>query len=368
VRIGLIIYGNLRILTGGYIYDDILIRHLRRQGHRVAVFSRMQRRYWRNLCDNCFERLVDLVVETPPDLLLQDGLCHPSLFGINRRLKRRGDFPIVALVHQVLSARSRGTAGAAVVRWIETRYLKSVDAVIANSHSTQRAVEALVGNSKPALVAVPGGDRLGQAPSEAWIVGRARKEGPLGLVFLANVLPDKGLHRVLEDLSELTAPIWQLTVVGDLDMDPSYVDRIMTAADVRGLAKRVHFSGARNGAALAKILNTSHVLVLPYSHEAFGIAFVEGMAFGLPAVGSTAGAARETIRHGHNGFLIHPADRHALTDSIRLLAQNRDRLERMSLNAYATFRQKPNWAAGTAAVEAFLGRLIRTGPGPPSRA
>ena len=37
--IGLIIYGRLDTLTGGYIYDRILVEHLRRHGHRVEVIS-----------------------------------------------------------------------------------------------------------------------------------------------------------------------------------------------------------------------------------------------------------------------------------------------------------------------------------------
>jgi glycosyltransferase involved in cell wall biosynthesis len=360
VRIGLIIYGSLQTLTGGYIYDRILVRHLQRCGHRVTVFSRRQRRYWRNLCDNCFGRLEELLARSSPDLLLQDGLCHPSLAGINRRLKRRADFPIVALVHQVLAARPGGSAGAAVVRRIETHYLNSADAFILNSRKTQRTVENLLKEVKPALLAKPGGDRLGQAASEEWISRRARETGPLRLIFLANLLPDKGLHAVLDALRELPQPIWRLTVVGSLTMDRPYAARILSTVAARGLAERVFFCGPKNGAALADVLNRSHVLLLPYSHEAFGIAFVEGMAFGLPAVGSTAGAAKETVHHGSNGFLIHPLDKNALKDSIRRLSENRTLLTQMSLNAYATYRKHPTWAAAMAAVEAFLMRVART--------
>jgi glycosyltransferase involved in cell wall biosynthesis len=313
------------------------------------------------LFDNCFDRLRQLVSQHPPDLLLQDALCHPSLWGINRRLKSIGDFPIVAIVHQVLSRRIAQPCRALFHRLIEKRYLASVDAFIYNSRNTQKAVEAMVGGQKPALVAVPGGDRLGQAASAQWISLRSGQKGPLRMVFLANVLPDKGLHRLLEILSKLADPIWQLNVVGDLGMDPAYVQRIMRAVATGGLTDRVFFSGTKNGSELAEILNDSHVLVLPFSHEGFGIAFVEGMAFGLPALGSTQGAAGETIRHGHNGFLVAPGDAQALIDAIRLLFANRRRLTQMSLNASANFRQHPKWDVSMAAVEAFLHRLATKG-------
>jgi glycosyltransferase involved in cell wall biosynthesis len=178
------------------------------------------------------------------------------------------------------------------------------------------------------------------------------------MVVLANVLPNKGLHRLLEVLSELTDPIWQLNVVGNLDMDTPYVERVKSAVTSLGLLDRVVFSGVKNGDELARILNDSHLLVLPFSHEGFGIAFIEGMAFGLPAIGSTAGAAKETIRHGRNGFLVRPGEKSLLLDAIRLLFENRDLLTQLSLEAAATYRQHPKWAVSMAAVEKYLRGLV----------
>jgi len=49
---------------------------------------------------------------------------------------------------------------------------------------------------------------------------------------------------------------------------------------------------------LQEKLAQAHVLVLPSSYEGFGMVYLEGMAFGLPAIGTTAGAACEIIRRG----------------------------------------------------------------------
>ena len=53
-----------------------------------------------------------------------------------------------------------------------------------------------------------------------------------------------------------------------------------------------------------EIMRASHLFCMPYAYEGFGIAILEAMAFGLPAIGCRDGAAGETISHGSNGFLL----------------------------------------------------------------
>ena len=44
-------------------------------------------------------------------------------------------------------------------------------------------------------------------------------------------------------------------------------------------------------------------MVVPSSYEGYGIVYREGMAFGLPAIGTTSGGASEIITDGENGYL-----------------------------------------------------------------
>ncbi|HTP01099.1 MAG TPA: glycosyltransferase family 4 protein, partial [Anaerolineales bacterium] len=102
----------------------------------------------------------------------------------------------------------------------------------------------------------------------------------------------------------------------------------------------------------------SDVLVVPSYWEGFGIAYLEGMAFGLPAIGTTAGAIPQMISHGVNGFLISPGDSAALADLLQRLASDRDLLDRMSLNALQYFASCPTWAQSADLVRDFLMRLL----------
>jgi hypothetical protein len=99
VRIGLIIYGSLDTLTGGYLYDRMLVEHLRRQGDHVDVISLPWRTYGRHLGDNFSLTLHRRLRRATFDALLQDELNHPSLFWLNQRLRRAVRYPIVTIVH-----------------------------------------------------------------------------------------------------------------------------------------------------------------------------------------------------------------------------------------------------------------------------
>jgi glycosyltransferase involved in cell wall biosynthesis len=82
---------------------------------------------------------------------------------------------------------------------------------------------------------------------------------------------------------------------------------------------------------------------VPSSYEGFGIVYLEGMQFGLPAIAGTAGAAKEIITHGHNGFLGPPGNPEALAHHIELLIRDRDLLLKMCLAAHDRAAAHPTW-------------------------
>ena len=77
----------------------------------------------------------------------------------------------------------------------------------------------------PAAVASPGGDGLPGAVTRAEITARAVAPGPLNIIFVANLIPRKGLHTLLAALASLPRrDDWRLTVAGSLEMDTAYVE------------------------------------------------------------------------------------------------------------------------------------------------
>ncbi len=105
---------------------------------------------------------------------------------------------------------------------------------------------------------------------------------------------------------------------------------------------------------LAAILANSHILVVPSDYEGFGIVYLEGMSFGLPAIATTSGAACEVIADGVNGYLIAPNQAVALAAHLRELHTDRAALVRMSLAARERFLSHPTWDESMAKVRNFL--------------
>jgi glycosyltransferase involved in cell wall biosynthesis len=352
MHIGLLIYGSLDTVSGGYLYDRRLVEHLRAAGDEVEIVSLPWRNYAQHLTDNANQELLRRLQTASFDVLLQDELNHPSLFRLNRKL--RGRYPLVSIVHHLRSSERRPRWQNALYRLVERRYLRSVDGFVFNSRTTRAAVADLLGRTPASLVAYPAGNRYAAALTPEQIQARAHQTGPLRLLFLGNVIPRKGLHTLIAALAQLPSDAWELNVVGGLDVEPGYVRRLQGQSAQAGLQTRIYWRGALTEAALRAQLEHNQALAVPSSYEGFGIAYLEGMAFGLPAIATTAGAAGEIITHGTDGFLVPPEDPAALARVVRVWIEDRARLRAMGLAAQQRFLRHPTWTESMAAVRAFL--------------
>jgi len=390
MKIGFLIYGSLDTLSGGYIYDRKLVDYLRAQGDTAEIISLPWRNYAAHLTDNLHFRLPqtnviasdgragggsryglrptrpsplyrDQAKQSPQnrefDILIQDELNHPSLITANRRPH---PYPIVSLVHHLRCSELRPKWPNAIYRIIEKKYLQSVDGFIFNSRTTKGVVNRLIGNRLPEVVAYPPTDRFGEAISEDEIEERSKKK-ELRILFLGSLIERKGLHTLLEAIRTLTFDSsikpragLRLEIVGSLTTDPACAKQMQDFVSVNGLSSIVTFHGALNNEPLKQKLQQSHVLVVPSSYEGFGIVYLEGMGFGLPAIGTTAGAAGEITEHGKTGYLIEPNDSTTLANHISHLASDRDLLTELSFNARKRYAQQPSWDETASQIRNFL--------------
>ncbi len=352
MKIGLIIYGSLDTLSGGYMYDRRLVEYLRAQGDTVEIISLPWRNYAAHLTDNfsfrpwngqLTARLQNL------DILIQDELNHPSLIGANRG---RHPYPVISLVHHLRCSELRPKWQNDLYRTIEKKYLQSVDGFIFNSQTTKSVVNGLMVNEKPSVVAYPPTDRFGEAISEEEIEERGKKK-ELKVLFLGNVIGRKGLYTLLEAVSFQQSAL-QVDIVGSLTSEPVYAKQMQKFVTDNNLSSRVTFHSSLNNQPLKQKLQQAHILVVPSSYEGFGIVYLEGMGFGLPAIGTTAGAAGEIIEHGKTGYLIEPNDSNTLAQHITSLAQDRNLLAQLSLNARRRYTQQPSWNETAHQIRKFL--------------
>ena len=358
MRVGLLIYGSLDTLSGGYLYDRKLVEHLRQAGDSVDIVSLPWRSYPAHLADNFSLRLYRRLRELPVDILLQDELNHPSLALVNQRL-RPHLFPLIGIVHHLRSSEQHPRWLLPLYRAVERSYLRTLDGFVFNSRTTRRAVAALRGEGKPppSVVAYPGADHLPVPDDHAaqqLISARQSVPGPLRILFVGNLIPRKGLHHLIAALSRLPPTDCLLNVVGDDAVDRAYTAALRSQISATGLEANIRLRGRVSDRELAHQYSAAHLLAVLSSYEGFGIVYLEAMAFGLPVLASIHGAGGEIVRPGVNGFLVEPTDAHGIAAHLSVLAADRQRLAALGRNARQRFASHPRWTDSAAAIRQFL--------------
>jgi N-acetyl-alpha-D-glucosaminyl L-malate synthase BshA len=158
--------------------------------------------------------------------------------------------------------------------------------------------------------------------------GEFAPQGEPILVHLSNFRPVKRVTDVVEIFATVRAEIpSKLLMIGD---GP---ERTIAEWLVRekGLTKDVYFLGKQNQ--VQELLNCADVLLLPSEIESFGLAALEGMACGVPAVCSEVGGLPEVIRNGVEGFLVPGHDVKTMAARTLEIVTNPHRREQMGIAA-----------------------------------
>jgi phosphatidylinositol alpha-1,6-mannosyltransferase len=116
----------------------------------------------------------------------------------------------------------------------------------------------------------------------------------------------KGHDRVIRALPHLVAAGHDViyVVVGEGDD----VARLEALAIDTGVADRLRFVGAVSRGTLVDAYRMADLFVMPSTGEGFGIAFIEAMASGTPALGLALAGARDALADGELGITASEAD------------------------------------------------------------
>ncbi|HJU65547.1 MAG TPA: glycosyltransferase [Gemmatimonadaceae bacterium] len=172
------------------------------------------------------------------------------------------------------------------------------------------------------------------------ILRRPPDGDPLRCIAVSRLVARKGLADLLAAWSLLERGCCKLEIVGSGPAEAS----LRELASTLKLGDDVRFVGALDRDGLAERLREADVFVLTPHAEAFGNAFAEAMATGLPIIGTTVGGIPEMVRDGENGLLVRPGDARSLVAAVRRVAAQpawrREMGERNRARAEATL----SWA------------------------
>lgn len=193
---------------------------------------------------------------------------------------------------------------------------------------------------EPKIKVIPIGANLERAPTavevEQAIQNRAKE--PCNLMFVGVDWERKGgttAVAVAQELHHRGARV-QLHIVGCTPPAP-----VPEFVQVHGYVSKRTKAGAE---LLQRLYRESHWFLLPTRAEAYGIAFVEANAYGLPALGCSVGGVTTIVHNGENGQLFAlDAAPSAYADCIQNRMQDWERYQALCRSSYQAFVTRLSW-------------------------
>lgn len=158
------------------------------------------------------------------------------------------------------------------------------------------------------------------------------------------------LARALERLLDLS---WTLSIVGD---GPCRND---VAAEFATLPQeRIEWHGELTQTAVAATLRNASVYVWPGFGEAFGLAYLEAQAAGLPVVAQAIAGVSEVVKDDETGLLTTANDINAYSDAIGRLLTDASLRDRMREAAHRFVVQERSLPTAATRLDEILRRAI----------
>ena len=143
---------------------------------------------------------------------------------------------------------------------------------------------------------------------------RPRAGGPLRVLYVGRLAPEKGLRELLEAVAGCAGAV-EVDLVGD----GSEGFRAELGKSPAARAGWVRFHGFLEGSAKWERFEAADALALPTYAEGFPNVVLEGMAAQLPVVVSAVGAIPSVVRDHVHGLLIAPRDAESLRAALQRL-------------------------------------------------
>lgn len=285
----------------------------------------------------------------PPDLVHAHYAVPAGGAALRWLARRAPQVPLAVSVHggDLSYAAARSARGRQTV----VRVLRAAAAVVANSEVTRHGIEELTGPLASLEVIHPGADLPAFAPG---------RHSAFTLVTVANLEPHKSQANVIRALAAMRErhPQLRYVLVGKGPDRPA----LEALARSLGVRDRITFLGALpHDEALAE-LASCHVHVMASVHDAFGVAHVEAMAAGLPAIGAEGTGAADIAAAGEGMVLVPAGDLGALTRAIARLAGDEPERARLGEAARRTALEHFSWARNGDATVALYRRLTSKRP------
>ena len=239
---------------------------------------------------------------------------------------------------------------------LEHRLHPLVDAILCNSAAikTQLIREEGVLESKVSLIYNGVSEERMTTNTEV----NPRKNAPLHLVCIANLIPYKGHSDLIKALIRIKDDLpqdWQLTLIGQ---DRGVKENLLSMMNQAGITSHIHF--IHDCSNPVPYLPNATVGVLPSHEEGFSNAILEMMAAGLPVIATDVGGNAEAVQDGVNGLIVPPKDPVSLSTAILTLAKDGEKSQAMGQMSLKIFKEHFSLTACVDAYRNFYQTLLKS--------
>jgi rhamnosyl/mannosyltransferase len=203
-------------------------------------------------------------------------------------------------------------------RPLKTRFLKSVDRIVATSPN-YLATSPVLNRFRDKVVEITYGldKSTYPTPTPELLANWSSKFGGRFFLFVGMLRYYKGLHILLDALQGMDYP---MVIVGSGPVETELKEHA-----IRLNLKNIYFLGALPDEDKVALLQLCYAVVFP-SHlrsEAFGISLLEGAMYGKPMISSEIGTGTSYINiNGETGLVVQPSNPEAFRDAMKLLWEN----------------------------------------------
>ena len=174
------------------------------------------------------------------------------------------------------------------------------------------------------------------------------------LVHLSNFRPVKRILDVVETFARVVRAVpSRLLLIGD-GPDRSAAERLALQL---GIQDRIHFLGKQDN--VNELLPLADLMLMPSEMESFGLAALEAMACGVPAIATRVGGVPELIDDGINGRLFEVGDVEAMSRAAIALLTDEPARQRMADAARKTAQDRFCASRIIPLYEEYYDRVIR---------
>ena len=181
---------------------------------------------------------------------------------------------VVATIHGLDSQRAKwGGFASKYLQFGEKMAAKYADELIVLSEGNRKYFKEMYNRN---ATLVPNGVEPQEIKEAKLILDRYGLERKSYILFLARIVPEKGLHYLIEAFKDIETDK-KLCIVGGTSHSDEYVEQVIKMAEDD---ERIMFLGFQQGEALHELFSNAYLYVLPSDVEGMPISLLEAMSYG----------------------------------------------------------------------------------------